>query len=192
MAWCGARNGRAVASGVSGRTSPAADSTWVTLQGVVAVQVGQQSAQAPGEHGLAGARRADQQQVVAAGGGDLERAAGERLAADVAQVLDRGGWCRAGRAGRVQPALAAEERVDLAEGGRPADPQAWDQRRLRQVGRGHHQQAGAAVAGGDGGGEHPTHRADVATQAELADRPQVLDGRLRHHPGRGQQPDADR
>ena len=42
--------------------------------------------QALGEHRLAGAGRADHEDVVAAGGGDLERALGDVLAADVAEV----------------------------------------------------------------------------------------------------------
>ena len=40
----------------------------------------------PGHHRFAGARRTDDEQVVAAGAGDLERAAGEELTANVSQV----------------------------------------------------------------------------------------------------------
>jgi hypothetical protein len=129
---------------------------------------------------------------VAAGGGDLKRAAGQRLAADVAEVLDRGRWCRPRRAGWLQRALSPQERVDLAERGHPADRQAWDQRRLGQVGRRHHQQAGTAVPGGDGGGQHAPHPADVAAKAQLPDRPHILHGRLGDHAGRHEQTDPDR
>ena len=50
-------------------------------------EVGQQAGEAAGQHGLAGARRADQQQVMAAGGGHLQRAPGGRVTAHVRQVL---------------------------------------------------------------------------------------------------------
>ena len=46
----------------------------------------QQAGQALRQHRLAGAGRADHQQIVAAGGRDLERALGRLLALDVAQV----------------------------------------------------------------------------------------------------------
>ncbi len=46
----------------------------------------QQAGQARGEHRLAGARRADHQKIVAAGGCDLERALGRLLALHIAQV----------------------------------------------------------------------------------------------------------
>ena len=49
-------------------------------------RVGQQARQAACEHRLARAGRPDEQQVVAAGGGELQRATGDRLAADVGQV----------------------------------------------------------------------------------------------------------
>ena len=45
--------------------------------------------QALGQHGLAGAGRADHQDVVAAGGGDFERALGDVLAADVLEVVGK-------------------------------------------------------------------------------------------------------
>ena len=46
----------------------------------------QDGRQALGEHGFAGAGRADHEDVVAAGGGDFERALGDVLAADVFEV----------------------------------------------------------------------------------------------------------
>ena len=42
--------------------------------------------QPPGEHRLAGAGRADHQDVVPAGGGDGQRPLGELLAADVGEI----------------------------------------------------------------------------------------------------------
>ena len=57
------------------------------------------------QHRLAGARRADQQQIVAAGGGDLERALGGLLALDVGQL---------GIVGRLLAQLRRRRRQDLA------------------------------------------------------------------------------
>ena len=47
----------------------------------------QEAGKPPGEHRLAGAGRTGHQDVVAAGGGDLEGAARERLSADVGEVV---------------------------------------------------------------------------------------------------------
>ena len=56
------------------------------LEGFFETQRREDRGQALGEHGLAGAGRADHEDVVAAGGGDFERALGDVLAADVAEV----------------------------------------------------------------------------------------------------------
>ena len=59
----------------------------------------QDGRQPRGQHRLAGAGRADHQQVVAAGGGDFERALGALLALDVGEIEHRarglGAGCRA-------------------------------------------------------------------------------------------------
>ncbi len=60
------------------------------------VQRGQQGRQALREHGLARARRADQQQAVPARRGDLQRALGGSLALDVPQVEAAAGPGRGG------------------------------------------------------------------------------------------------
>ena len=49
----------------------------------------QDARQPPRQHGLAGAGRADHQQVVPAGGGDLERAPRDTLPAQIAQIERR-------------------------------------------------------------------------------------------------------
>ncbi len=56
------------------------------LQRLVEGQRRQDPGQPPRHHRLAGTGRTDQQQVVAAGAGDLERAAREELAADVGEI----------------------------------------------------------------------------------------------------------
>jgi hypothetical protein len=72
------------------------------LERLVARQFGQDRGQPAGEHRLAGPRRPGEQEVVSARRGDLERAAGLLLTADVGEIrvgslppLDRAtGYCR--------------------------------------------------------------------------------------------------
>src|SRR3972149_4582256 len=73
-------------------------------------------------HGLAPARRADQQDVVGAGGRDLEGALGVRLAADVGEVeiVRRGPGGRERGGGRGGGGLAVEEPGHPPEGPRQA------------------------------------------------------------------------
>ena len=75
-----------------------------------------------GEHRLAGAGRAGEQQVVAAGGGGLERAAGPGEAADLGEVdgsrrLDSSGAAGAGQSGQVVFALQARAQLGEVAGG---------------------------------------------------------------------------
>jgi len=56
------------------------------LEGLFKAQGREDGGQALGEHGFAGAGRADHEDVVATGGGDFEGALGDVLAADVAEV----------------------------------------------------------------------------------------------------------
>ncbi len=83
--WCGARNGRARVSAPLA-IRPAMECTIEVSSSSAARQRRQHARQALGQHRLARARRADVQQVVAAGGGDLQRPLGVLLALDVAQV----------------------------------------------------------------------------------------------------------
>jgi hypothetical protein len=128
---------------------------------------------------------------VGAGGGDLQGPAGLVLAADVGEVLDCGGRGVGRRAGTVQLAPADQPLADLPERAGAGDPQAGHEGGLDQVGLGNHQEPGVGPAGGQGGRQHALDRPDVAAQAQLADCPQALEGRRRHRPGRGQQPDRD-
>jgi len=161
------------------------------LERLVLLERRQQAGQAPGQHGLAGAGRAGEEQVVGAGGGDLQGPAGLVLAADVGEVLDRRDRGLRRRAGTVQVAPADQPLADLPERGGAGDPQVGDEGRLDQVGLGDDQQAGVRAAGGQGGRQHALDRADVAAQAELADGPQALERGRRPRPGCGQQPDGD-
>ena len=86
------------------------------LQGLVLVERRQQAGQAAGQEGLAGARRAAEQQVVRAGGGHQQGALGGGLALDLGQV-----WIREGRAEQAaglvgqQRGLAGEVSGDLQQ-----------------------------------------------------------------------------
>ena len=77
------------------------------LEGFFEAQRREDGGQALGEHGFAGAGRADHEDVVATGGGDFESALGYVLAADVAEVglvldgfVEQDGGCRRRGAGR--------------------------------------------------------------------------------------------
>ena len=154
------------------------------LERLVLLKRRQQTGEAPGQHRLAGAGRAGEEQVVGAGGGDLEGPAGLVLAADVGQVLDQGDRGIGRRAGATQVGPADQPLPDLPERGRAGDPQAGDQSGLDQVGLGDDQEPGARPAGGHGGRQHALDRADVTAEPELADGPQALQGGRRHPPGR--------
>ena len=81
----------------------------------------QDPGQPPREHRLARARRPGEQQVVPAGGGDLERAPRPLLAAHVGEVRHaRAALPPAGRHGSGGSQLAAEVRDGLGEVARPA------------------------------------------------------------------------
>ena len=84
---------------------PAADAgDHADLQHLGRVERRQEADQPCRQHRLAGAGRADQHQVVRAGGGDLERALGGLLALDVAQVGIVAGVLGDDRLGRASAA----------------------------------------------------------------------------------------
>src|SRR6266516_6211361 len=130
-----------------------------------------------------------------AGGGDLERTPGDRLAADVGEILQTGVRLPTsghGGTGRVELATTQEPVVDLPERARPGDRDPGDQRGLVQVVTGDQQETGAAIAGGERRSEHAPYRAQITAEAELAERPQGLNGVGGDQPGGGQQADSDR
>ena len=81
------------------------------LQRGAGVQIGQQPRQPRGEHRLARARRANQQDIMTTRGGDFDRAAGGFHAADVAHVGAAAGIGNAAGLGRAQD-LGAAEMID--------------------------------------------------------------------------------
>ena len=84
--WWGERKGRWVTR-PSSRVEDAGDGVDLGgFEGFLEAQRREDRGEALGEHGFAGAGRADHEDVVATGGGDFEGALGDVLAADVAEV----------------------------------------------------------------------------------------------------------
>ena len=180
--WCGARNGgrRRPARGPRG-SAPATEWIAVTSSDSVAVEVGQQPGQPLGEHRLAGARRAVQEQVVPARRRHLE---GERrvgLPGDVGEVEAARPPRRPPSTGVVDPASAPRHRLAAqvratssasdAAPRRPSTP--GDQRRLGRVGRRHDDRATPRRRRG----EHRT----AARRAPGARRPSRPSSPMQHH-----------
>ena len=164
--WCGARNGRRSGQRALG-DQPATEWTIEVSSSSAGRQRRQDAGQARGQHRLARAGRADEQQVVAAGRGDLQRPLGVLLALDVAQVGQRGSPSRTVGLGPRQHLGAAEVVDQRDQRARREDrhvppaqaasgPQASGQ--IRPV----------PGAGGDGGGQRARHRRDAAVQRQLA------------------------
>ena len=129
----------------------------------------QNAGQARGQHRLAGARRADHQQVVAAGCGELEGALGGFLPLDVAQVGIVRGRRQRRRPGRRLKLRALEVIDERQQVGRRHDFAAAGPGGLGTVGR-RADQAALAGVGADGGRQHARDRYQRAVEAELAER----------------------
>ena len=160
------------------------------LEGQRRGQRRQQTRHPLGEHGLACARRADEQQVVPAGGGDLQRLAGGGLAAHVGQVGDRRFVVDEVVVGLVGPRRDAVEGVDdLAQVRGNSHPAGRDGPRLAERRPRHDRDQ--IVEGAD-------HRSDTgdrtqrAVEPELADEAEPGDGLGRDLIVGDQQPDRDR
>ena len=133
------------------------------------------------QHRFAGARRADHQQVVAAGRGDFERALGAFLALDVGEIeARRRAISRIFGCGRDKHLRAFEVvgELDQRACGDDLDLRAGPGR-FRSA-RGRADQALAAGIGADGGRQHAGDRRDRAVEAELA---QNREAATAHHAG---------
>ncbi len=137
--WCGARNGRCRASPPTGAW-PATEWMRVTSSASSGSSGGQDRGQTPGEHGLAGAGRTAEQQVVTAGRGRLERPARPREPAHLAEVdvvVARRARRRRERVPVGPRRLPLAAVAQLAEVPRGPHVHAVDERRLGRVARGH-------------------------------------------------------
>src|SRR5262249_14389251 len=84
--WCGARNGRRLVSAPPS-ISPATDAIIETSSSSAGVSGGRMVGSRAAN--IAGAGRSHHEQIVATGGGDLERALGALLALDVLEIGER-------------------------------------------------------------------------------------------------------
>ena len=104
MVWCGARKGRRRQEPLARLEQPHDAVNLGGFQGLFLVQGRQDGRQALGQHGLARARRADHQDVVAAGRGQQQGPFHRLLALDLAEievvVAPPAGRCRQTRPGK--------------------------------------------------------------------------------------------
>ena len=120
------------------------------------------------QHGLAGTGRADQQQVMAAGGRDLERPLGALLALDVLEI-DAGIVRRADFRLRARQQLRAAEMIgELDERARRHDLHLGARPGGFRAASGRADEALLARIGPDRGRQHAGDRRDRAVEAELA------------------------
>ena len=120
------------------------------------------------QHRLAGAGRADHQQVMAAGGGDLERALGALLALDVLEVDERGRRFAHLRLRAGEHLRAAEMIGELDQRARRDDLHLRARPGGFGAAGGGADEAFAACIGADRGRQHARDRGERAVEAELA------------------------
>ena len=177
------------------------------LHGLLVGHIRQDGGQTPGQHGLAGAGGADEQHVVPAGRGDLQRPLHVLLAHHVGKV----GEGRRGPGGlpgacRLHGLLAPEMAHQLSHVPDAVDGEPLGQRGLGGVGLRHVQLPDAGPGGAQGHGQHARHGPQSAGEAQLAQEGgalrqllqllrcaedaqqdgQVVESALLAEPGRGQ------
>ncbi|HSW43446.1 MAG TPA: hypothetical protein VLM76_13130 [Patescibacteria group bacterium] len=156
------------------------------LAGLVVVERREEAGDRGGEHRLARARRADEDQPVPAGEGDLEGSPRLELAADVGQVRDLAGPIVPGRLRQLgrdqlgaQPGMvsrdpAAPQRVrGLGQRGGADHVDPRHEAGLSEGVRRHHHAAGSAT------GERRDHRQDARYRAHLPAQPELTEERPR-------------
>ncbi len=160
-------------------------------------QRGQDRRHALGEHRLAGAGRAEHQQIVRAGGGDRDRPLGHLLAADVGEIDVVGGvlvepLVEPRRRG-LDVDLAGEEGDGLREAADGDDFDLFDDGGFGGAGGGHDEAAKAALlGGGDGHRERALGRPREAVEGQLADDGVLLEPVGGELPAGGEHAERDR
>jgi len=144
------------------------------------------------EHRLARTGGADQQQMVAARRGDLERAAGHGLAADVGEVLARLARVLGRRRRGGRQLGAAQPRCRFLEPRHRVHREPLDQRRLGGGVRRAEQRLRARAPRRLGEAERAAHAAQAPVERQLADRGRPREPISRHLAGRGEQPERHR
>ena len=148
----------------------------------------------PMYHGLAPARRADQEHVVGAGRGDLERTLGVCLAPDVGEVEVVRRGCSDGARERHRPggtvAVQQADRVGERRRGEHVEP--VDGERLGGVLHGHDERVDPLASAGQPDRERATDRLDLAVERELADDGVRSDDAIFHDARGGEDTEGDR
>ena len=135
----------------------------------------QDGGQPLGQHRLAGAGRSVHQQIVAAGGGDLQRPLGALLALDVLRSGSAATRLGDGGLGARQHLRALEMIGELDQRARRDDGDiAARPGGLRPAG-GRTDQPMAAGIGGNGGGQHAGDRRDRAVERQLAEHREAVE-----------------
>ena len=149
--------------------------------------------QPSGQHALAGTGGADEQEVVAARGGDFDGASGQRLAAYISEIRGRCGrrswkwlgWDRS-RATSRQDGHGLAERRDRD------DVEARDDRGFPGVGMGEDDATHTITTRLHRDREDASHRSDRAIKRQLAEDDGVVDLTGGDETGRCQHPERDR
>ena len=142
------------------------------LQGLLEGQRGQNSRQAPGQHGLAGARYADHEHVVPSGRSDLQRAPCAQLALHLAEIhraVARLQDFLIGSLGLGRNGFPALEVLHhLPQAPRRIHADALDAGHLLSVARGQDDLLNPLLAGADDHGQRAPHRLQAAVQGQFA------------------------
>lgn len=140
-------------------------------------------------------KRADHEDVVAAGRGDLERPLGVSLSPDLREVhVVCRGLARRGvrvHTGRLDRPLAAEPLDRFAEAPERERREVPDHRGLAAVGGGEQKAVEAFAPAGQGDREHAPHGMDLAVQRQLADQEKPAQRVPLHEPRGGEDPEGD-
>ena len=179
MVWCG----RAVGALADEAAAGVEDSGYaVNLGGLECFfesQRRQDGGHALGQHGFAGAGRADHEDVVASGAGDFDGALGGLLAADVFEVDEeflRFFQQRVAIGFQRDDAVAGVDEVDhIEQRADGVDVDSADHGGFAGVGLGDDQLGNLAGAGFEGDGERAANAANAAVEGQLADEQAVFD-----------------
>lgn len=141
--------------------------------GLVLGEVGEDSREPCGEHGLAGSRRPDHEEVVATRGGHLERPPGLVLTANVGKVGNgrlgaRPGYQRDRVDGWGSGLFVPVSAREFGEAPNPDDLGPRHEPRLLDVGERHDDPLGPRRDRGGDRGKHPPDRAHPPVEAEFA------------------------
>ncbi len=150
----------------------------------------QNAGQAAGQHALAGTGRANEQQVVAAGGSDLQRPLGLGLADHVLQVRHVGQALRALGIRQRQLVLARQPGGDGQQLVGGAHFGVLDQRGLGAI-LPRNQQGASGIPAGEHGGQHPEHGTDLAGQGKFPQKFVIEQVFCRYLLGSGENADGD-